>query len=232
MLRQTHGILSVPVMFVLAVIIASGASIYAASLYFRWTAPAAPPPVVVVPAPVVQAPQSAAASLRKASEKPSTQNLTDAFSPASYPTGIVIVGVQSRLTDDISTEAAKQMTDLVFLALGQKGRQADEFRSGVYAGGYFDSVLNGNIDMLVEAGLSTKMHGALLGMVEAQCHDSTALAGAIACTLSARLRTIGEHGRTSFNRFSQVGAGSGAAQALNRAAELLLREHPEILAGI
>ncbi len=236
MIREPSGVRSPPWFLIGVVIITIATTALISKWIFVGSTPAPQSSATNSSTPAVLLPPAPANPPSQEQPRPPaptpTKPLAEIFGTSTYSSGVVIVGARAASTDTVSSEASKQLNDQLYLALRKRGRDVDEFRPDVFAAGYFDQIANGNIDLLAQAGLAGKLRAALLSIVEAQCHDSTALAGTISCTVSTRIRVVGEQGRASFLRLTQIGAGSGTSQALARSVELLLEQHPEIFNGI
>jgi hypothetical protein len=179
-----------------------------------------------------QAKEAAKRAEAEAQDK-ARRELIDLFGVPGYADGAVILGAISRSKNDIGDQAARQFLNSVSANLRKNGILVDEFRPAVYSAGYVDRLLKGDTDILSEVGLRTKMRGALLAeILEATCTPTSEISGLVSCKLSIQIRLLTPAGNGTLHQLSEIGAGTSAAQAVSRAAELLVERHPDLSGGI
>lgn len=165
-------------------------------------------------------------------QRKTRQELADLFGTIGYHDGVVILGIGTLQSDELSKQTATQLLAVLSAAIRKKGLPVDEFRPKVYSAGHFNSLLNGNVSLLNDAGLSRKMRAALIGAVETTCHPASAAAGVTSCSISLELRVVGATGLAKSQRWTGTGAGSDVKQAITRASEIIVERHSELLDGV
>jgi len=153
-----------------------------------------------------------------------------------YASGEVIVGGRARqLSDGAATRGAKQFVSHLVAAFRKKGIPADELRSEAYGSTYFDRLMSGDVGALSDIGLAQRMHAAVLGLIDVTCQSTTVVGQPyVYCRLDADLRLVksGIRKTSSSESLSETGGGTDQDDAIRRAAERLIEQHPELLDGV
>lgn len=158
--------------------------------------------------------------------------LAELFGVNTYSDGVIILGANSKQRDELSGQAVKALLSALAVSLRRKNLSVDEFKPRVYSAGHYDSLMTGNVEILREIGLIQKMRAALISIVDASCRTGLEAPAVVACTISVQGRLVTRNGNTSLRRWSEIGAGTSTAQALTRAAELLIERNPDLLDGV
>lgn len=158
------------------------------------------------------------------------KRLVSLFDTASYSPGVVILGAISRTGNSTSALAASRVQNVLLGILGRKGIPVDEFRSRVYADGYFKTMFDGNAAVLAEVGLAQKMRAAILAKIDTSCRPATS--DLTSCIVTVEVRILNASGNSFLRSISETGAGATAEQAVVRATELVAERHADVFDGI
>jgi hypothetical protein len=98
--------------------------------------------------------------------------LSDVFAPSGYSSGSVIVGVDVRNLSAIDSTASKHLQTAIITALQERGISAEDFAPKVYEAGYFDKVLKGDVSLMDDTGLHSKLRATVFLTVAASCRKA------------------------------------------------------------
>jgi hypothetical protein len=171
------------------------------------------------------------ARAEKEAKERARQELAALFGADGYAPGVTIVGAKPvRLNDQVSAQAARALVADAMANLHSKGLSAAALSSAVYATSHYDTLMQGDGAILTEAGLSAKLREAVFALVEATCREAGSIGGVISCTVTANVRVLPGAGTVpSSGEWTEIGAATSQGEAVNRAAQLLIDRHPQIL---